>query len=284
MSTARGRHRKPKAQPIRTMARESSSSVVAGSVALSGAFVVSNHVQPEAIQYVASPNVSNVESLAPEAHAAKVTATQFLEARTVTAAAKASRNRQISIVQAQITRAKSQLANASLAGADVLATADNYKGVRYSWGGSSPRGFDCSGYTQYVFKQLGVSIPRVAQAQSNFSEHISRSEVKPGDLVFFHSKNGYVYHVGIYAGDGKIWHSPRPGQSVRLENIWTSAVYYGRVPQAAVGANAANTIAEKTAELTALKGDPIKQPKVVVRIVSKSGEVVNYEAPAAAVK
>ena len=284
MKQARGRHAKPKAQPIRTMARESSSSVVAGSVALSGAFVVSNHVQPEAVQYVASPNVSNVESIAPDALSAKVTATQFLEARTVTAVAKASRNRQISIVQAQITRAKSQMANASLNGADVLSTADNYKGVRYSWGGSSPRGFDCSGYTQYVFKQLGVSIPRVAQAQSNFTQHISRSEVKPGDLVFFHSKSGYVYHVGIYAGDGKVWHSPRPGQSVRLESIWTSAVYYGRVPQAAVGANAANIVAEKTAELSALKSDPIAQPKVVVRIINKSGETVNYEAPAAAVK
>ena len=284
MKQVRGRHRKPKPQPIRTMARESSSSVVAGSVALSGAFVVSNHVQPEAVQYVASPNVSNVESIGPDAVSAKVTATQFLEARTVTAHAKASRNRQISIVQAQITRAKSELAHASLNGADVLATADNYKGIHYVWGGSSPRGFDCSGYTQYVFKQLGVSIPRVAQAQSNFTQHISRSEAKPGDLVFFHSKSGYVFHVGIYAGNGQVWHSPRPGQSVRLENIWTSAVYYGRVPQAAVGAEAATTIAEKTAELSTLKNEPIAQPKVVVRIISKSGEAVNYEAPSAAVK
>lgn len=284
MKQARGRHRKPKAQPIRTMGRESASSVVAGSVALSGAFVVSNHVQPEAVQYVANPNVSNVEPLASEARIAKITATQFLEARTVTAAAKASRTRQVTILQTQISRAKSQLANASLAGADVLATADNYVGTPYRLGGTSPKGFDCSGYTQFVFKQLGVSLPRVAQAQSNFAERITRDEAQPGDLVFFKSKNGYVYHVGIYAGENKVWHSPRPGQSVRLENIWTSAVHFGRVPQAAIGASAANTIAEKTAELSALKSAPIDQPKVVVRTISKSGEAVSYDAPAAAIK
>jgi peptidoglycan DL-endopeptidase CwlO len=112
----------------------------------------------------------------------------------------------------------------------IIAVAASLKGIPYVAGGTKPStGFDCSGYTSYVYKTaIGMTIPRVSRDQYAFSEHISRSEAKPGDLVFFHN-GGYVYHVTIYAGNGMVWHSPHTGDVVRKSPIWTSSVYYGRV-------------------------------------------------------
>lgn len=80
-----------------------------------------------------------------------------------------------------------------------------------------------------LFVQEGrKKTPRTAQQQYNKTRHISRSQRKRGDLVFFHAGRS-VYHVGIYAGSGKIWHSPKAGAVVRLEKIWSGNVWYGRV-------------------------------------------------------
>jgi cell wall-associated NlpC family hydrolase len=112
----------------------------------------------------------------------------------------------------------------------VIAVAARYRGVPYRAGGTSPRsGFDCSGYTRYVFSRLGISIPRVSRQQYAAMTHISRAQAVPGDLVFFHSSNGRVYHAAIYAGANSVWHSPFPGRRVMRERIWTSAVYFARV-------------------------------------------------------
>lgn len=102
------------------------------------------------------------------------------------------------------------------------------RGVPYRYGGSTPSGFDCSGFTSYVYKKAGKSIPRTASAQRRATTRISRSSAVPGDLVFFH-RGGRVYHVGIYAGSGKVLHAPRTGTRVRTEKIWTSNVSFGRV-------------------------------------------------------
>jgi len=112
----------------------------------------------------------------------------------------------------------------------VIAVAARYRGIRYVAGGTSPRtGFDCSGYTRYVFSRLGISIPRVSRAQYASMIHISRAQAVPGDLVFFHSGSGRVYHAAIYAGGNTVWHSPYPGKRVMRERIWTSMVYFARV-------------------------------------------------------
>ena len=125
---------------------------------------------------------------------------------------------------------RSVLANPALRGKLVILVAKRYKGIRYVAGGTSPRtGFDCSGYTRYVFSQLGIAIPRVSGQQYASMLHISRSQAVPGDLVFFHSRNGHVYHAAIYAGGNAVWHSPFPGRRVMYERIWTSAVYFARV-------------------------------------------------------
>jgi len=106
----------------------------------------------------------------------------------------------------------------------VLAIAAQYAGLPYSYGGTSPStGFDCSGFTQYVFRQVGISLPRTAEEQRQATTRVSTPQ--PGDLVFFGSP---AYHVGIYAGDGMMWDSPRSGSVVSKRSIWSSNVTYGR--------------------------------------------------------
>jgi cell wall-associated NlpC family hydrolase len=113
--------------------------------------------------------------------------------------------------------------------ARVLREAAKLKGIPYVYGGTSTRGFDCSGYTGYVYKKAGKKLPRTARQQYSASKHISRAAAKPGDLVFFKSGGGSVYHVGIYAGGNMLWHSSRPGRPVAEAQIWTSSVAFGRV-------------------------------------------------------
>ncbi|GAB2730634.1 C40 family peptidase [Streptomyces bullii] len=109
-----------------------------------------------------------------------------------------------------------------------LQVAASKKGSPYKWGATGPHRFDCSGLTLYSFKKAGKKLPRTAAQQYNKTRHISSTNRKAGDLVFFHSGRN-VYHVGIYAGKGRIWHAPKSGDVVRLQKIWTKSVWYGRV-------------------------------------------------------
>ncbi|WP_101256474.1 C40 family peptidase [Streptomyces barkulensis] len=119
-------------------------------------------------------------------------------------------------------------AEAATPAGKALRVAASKKGAPYSYGAAGPSRFDCSGLTQYSYKKAGKRLPRTAAAQYNRSKKVSAKSRKKGDLVFFHS-GGSVYHVGIYAGEGRIWHSPKPGKTVRKERIWTKSVRYGRV-------------------------------------------------------
>ncbi|WP_447035322.1 C40 family peptidase [Streptomyces sp. DSM 118878] len=119
-------------------------------------------------------------------------------------------------------------AHAAAHATKALKVAASKKGAPYAYGATGPHRFDCSGLTQYSFKRTGKKLPRTAAAQYNKTRHIGKSQRTPGDLVFFHSGRS-VYHVGIYAGNGRIWHSPKTGAVVRLEKIWSNSVWYGRV-------------------------------------------------------
>ncbi|RBP39898.1 peptidoglycan-binding protein [Garciella nitratireducens] len=83
----------------------------------------------------------------------------------------------------------------------VIATAQSYLGVPYVWGGTSPSGFDCSGFTYYVLKQYGISIPRTSTAQYTQGTPVSKSNLQRGDFVFFNTSGSGVSHVGIYLGN-----------------------------------------------------------------------------------
>ncbi|MEU6774894.1 C40 family peptidase [Streptomyces sp. NPDC046759] len=119
-------------------------------------------------------------------------------------------------------------ASAATLATKALQVAASKKGSPYQYGATGPRRFDCSGLTLYSFKKAGKTLPRTAAQQYNKTHHISAGSRRAGDLVFFHSGSS-VYHVGIYAGHGKIWHAPKTGSVVRLEKIWTRSVWYGRV-------------------------------------------------------
>jgi cell wall-associated NlpC family hydrolase len=95
---------------------------------------------------------------------------------------------------------------------EVVNIAKRYLGAPYRWGASGPNSFDCSGFTMFVFRQVGVSLPHSSRAQINSGQRVSRADLQPGDLVFFRNPIG---HVGIYVGGGQMIHSPRTGDVVR---------------------------------------------------------------------
>ena len=110
-------------------------------------------------------------------------------------------------------------ATAGSIGSRIVAEAANHEGVPYVWGATGPRAFDCSGFTSYTFRRVGISLPRTAQQQYDAAQHLDRSQAQPGDLIFQGGPDS-IYHVAIYAGNGRIWTAPRPGDSVKLGNLW----------------------------------------------------------------
>lgn len=109
-------------------------------------------------------------------------------------------------------------------GDNVIATAMQYIGTPYVYGGSTPSGFDCSGFVSYVYRKLGISLNRTAAGQMNNGYRVSLNELQRGDLVFFGS-GGYIDHVGIYVGNGNMIHAPYSGRSVCVESIHSG--YFG---------------------------------------------------------
>ena len=104
---------------------------------------------------------------------------------------------------------------------DIVNTAKEYIGSDYQSKGSTPDGFDCSGFTMFVYKKNGLNIPRKALSQYNSGKKITLKYAKPGDLVFFIVKGSSVSHVGIYLGSNNFIHSPSSGKSVSYASINT---------------------------------------------------------------
>jgi len=100
-----------------------------------------------------------------------------------------------------------------------------YLGVPYVWGGASPSGFDCSGFTMYVYAQIGVSLPHYTGAQYAMGVGVSRSQLQPGDLVFFDG----LGHEGLYIGNNQFIHAPHTGDVVKISSItgWYASTYVG---------------------------------------------------------
>ena len=113
---------------------------------------------------------------------------------------------------------------------DMVLTAMNFLGVPYKRGGNdADRGFDCSGFTRHVFEMsLGLVLPRRADEQAKIAGllRVRRDELRPGDLVFFNTMRRTFSHVGIYLGDGRFIHSPKPGGEVRVDDM--HAAYWDR--------------------------------------------------------
>ena len=126
-----------------------------------------------------------------------------------------------------VVTADASEAQASGQGQGIAEYALQYLGCRYVYGGSSPKGFDCSGFTSYVYKQFGISIQRTASGQLNNGYAVSRGELKPGDLVMFKSYGSKpASHVGIYIGGGEFVHASAPGVGVVIDSLNSS--FYSR--------------------------------------------------------
>ena len=104
----------------------------------------------------------------------------------------------------------------------LIATALTFKGTPYRNGGSTPAGFDCSGFVQYVFARHGQSLPREVNQQFKVGERVDRDDVQPGDLVFFQTVSQGASHVGIAIGPGEFVHAPSSRGVVRVEKFTTT--------------------------------------------------------------
>jgi len=112
-------------------------------------------------------------------------------------------------------------------GERVVHAASQEWGHPYAYGGDGPVVFDCSGLTKYVYQKFGVQLPHNAAAQYQVVDHVAKSDMRLGDLVFFYDDSG-IYHVGIYAGGNQMWAASHTGDYVRKQPIYTDQFVVGR--------------------------------------------------------
>jgi cell wall-associated NlpC family hydrolase len=118
-------------------------------------------------------------------------------------------------------------ASAPEANTDIVRSAYSYRGTPYRYGGSARGGFDCSGFTSYLYRQKGVNLPHSARAQAQMGQKVDKANLKAGDLVFFHTVTPGISHVGMYVGDGKFVHaSSRRSGGVRVDSL--NSGYYSQ--------------------------------------------------------
>jgi cell wall-associated NlpC family hydrolase len=138
---------------------------------------------------------------------------------------------------------------------DLVSTAIGFLGIPYLRGGNSAEsGFDCSGFVRAIYKEtIGLVLPRTAAEQANATQNIDKTQLKPGDLVFFNTLRRSFSHVGIYLGDNKFIHSPRSGSSVRIEDMripyWNVRFDGARRVETAKTSQTASTVPADTSAL-----------------------------------
>jgi len=124
-----------------------------------------------------------------------------------------------------VEQTKSPVQNTGSKGEQVVAKAKEYLGHKYVYGGSSPStGFDCSGFTSYIYKQFGVTISRSSSAQAKNGTAVDKSNLQLGDLLIFNNEaNTKIGHVGIYIGDNNFIHASNPKNGVKISSLLTNS-------------------------------------------------------------
>jgi cell wall-associated NlpC family hydrolase len=178
--------------------------------ALAPAVVAPATAAPVAVEKIGVIGVKAVAKPKPKPKPKVRAVTQALESRSSNAAA-------------PVSRSTTRYSNPAQSSSEVVNIARGLLGIPYVYGGESPSGFDCSGFTMYVFGKAGISIPRTASAQQAAATPVSNP--RPGDLVFFGSP---AWHVGISTGNGMMIDSPRSGKSTSERAIFSGVSGYGR--------------------------------------------------------
>jgi cell wall-associated NlpC family hydrolase len=175
------------------------------------ALVAPEPVAPVAVEAVGVAGVRAVAKPKPAPRPAPV-AEEAVRERTTSASSAASRS-----------TSRPAAAPVAQSSSEIVNIARTLLGIAYVYGGSTPAGFDCSGFTSYVFGKAGISIPRTASEQQAAATPVS--DPQPGDLVFYGSP---AWHVGIYTGNGMMIDSPRPGKYTSERPLFSGVTGYGR--------------------------------------------------------
>lgn len=200
---------------------------VAAPVALAPSVVAPAVAAPVATEVVGVVGVTAVAKPKPKPRPVVVQeqadAEEVATRRSNTPASRSTAARSTTSTKKASTEKKATSSNVPQSASGVVNIARSLLGIPYVYGGSTPAGFDCSGFTQYVFGKAGISLPRTASAQQRAATRVSNP--KPGDLVFFGSP---AWHVGIYTGNGMMIDSPKPGASTSERRVFSGVSGYGR--------------------------------------------------------
>ena len=181
------------------------------------------------IAYVTSSAVMDEQALADYNAKMAASVARASNVKKSTSASSGSTSASKSVTTAPAASSSASASSNSSVGAQIVREAEKYIGTKYVYGGSSPSGFDCSGLVQYTLKKVGITVNRSSRDQYKNGVAVSKSDLQAGDLVFF-SKGGSISHVGIYAGNGKVIHSPSPGKTVcytTLDQMCSYSTYVG---------------------------------------------------------
>jgi peptidoglycan hydrolase-like protein with peptidoglycan-binding domain len=162
------------------------------------------------------------------------------------------------------------------AGGLAVQVASQMAGRPYLYGGASPTGFDCSGLVQWVYAQVGIALPRTAAMQDAAVPHIPNDQAQPGDLVSYYDASGHVFHNGIYAGGGLMWHAPETGEFVKLVPLQNRPYRIGR-PSGVVGGAPAPAPAPTVVPAPSVNPS-VSAVGVTLRLGSRGPDVANLQA------